>query len=137
MNISKYFTLHEALYLPSWSREANASDGLNDNVMANLKEVFSRIDSLREFFNSPIIVHVAYRPEAYNKLIGGAEHSAHLLGKAVDFHVQGLDCESARQNILNNGLLDKLNLRMEDNGEKATWLHVDTAPVVHSRFFKP
>lgn len=135
--ISKHFTWHEALYLPSWTREANGSDGLTVEVSANLEALFKAMDAIREHFGKPITVHVAYRPDAYNKQIGGAKHSSHIEGKACDFHVVGMDCDEVRQNILDNGLLDSLNLRMEDL-PGSSWVHLDTRqPLNGHRFFKP
>jgi hypothetical protein len=81
-------------------------------------------------------VHCAYRPLAYNILVGGVMGSAHLAGRAVDFHVQDLDCDEARALILGHNLLNSLNLRMEDI--QGDWIHIDTRnPSQRGRFFKP
>jgi len=134
--ISKYFTYKEALYLPKWGREANEEDGLTAIHRANLVVLFSKMDKIREFFDKPIIVHVAYRPEKYNTLIGGSKRSAHMEGKAVDFHIIGVSCDEARKKIIEANLLEDLDLRMEDI-DGANWIHIDTAPVKYKRFFKP
>ena len=134
--LSKHFSLKEALYLPSWNREATEADGLDDAVRANLKDLFSKLDSIREFFNKPIHVHVAFRPKAYNAQIGGAKNSAHLSGRAVDFHVQGIECDEARKMILDANMLEKLGLRMECLPGSA-WIHLDTAEPKPNRYFKP
>ena len=137
MRVSKYFSLKEALYLPSWKRVANQSDGLTVEILHNLKALFSKMDIIRDHFKLPIIVHVAYRPPAYNKLIGGAKSSAHMMGMAVDFHIQGLDCDAVRSEIVKAGLLDKLDMRMEDN-KGGNWVHLDhRKPGPSGRIFKP
>lgn len=137
--ISKHFTSHEALFLPSWNREATESDGLDDSVRTNLKDLFSRMDQVRDHFNKPIRVHCAYRPEEYNKLVHGAANSAHKYGQACDFDVEGMSCDDVRAEILKSGMLESLNMRMEDNGAGAPWIHLDTraVPAGHNRYFKP
>lgn len=133
--ISKYFSLREATFLPKWSKCADASDGLTPEILSNLAEVFFALDTLREHFAAPIIVHVAYRPPTYNALVGGAPKSAHMSGRAVDFHVKGFSCDDVRKEILANGYLELLGLRMEDNPD-SNWVHIDTNPPGPSgRFF--
>lgn len=136
-HISVYFTYHEALYLPTWKREATEQDGLTDEVKQALIEMFAKMDKVREHFKAPINVHVAFRPEAYNKLIGGAPNSAHKYGKAVDFDIEGWNCDKAREEIINKGLLESLDLRMEKN-PGGSWIHLgnDYAPG-HNRYFLP
>lgn len=134
--ISKYFTYKEALWLPTWNRAAIESDGLTPEIIENLKELFGKMDSVREHFSMPVIVHVTYRPPAYNTLVGGAPHSAHTQGKACDFHISGSTCDAIRQKILEDNILETLNLRME-NLPKSSWIHLDTANPSPNRFFIP
>ena len=136
--ISKHFTVKEALWLPSWGRMANETDGLNDEIKSNLIKTFTWMDQVRDHFNAPICVHVTYRPEAYNALVKGAKSSQHLIGCAIDFDVQGLECKDAIQDILDNGLLESIQLRMENNGPEPTWIHLDSRiPGSAGRYFKP
>jgi len=139
--ISKYFTYKEALWLPSWSRMAMELDGLDVAVLHRLKNLFSLMDHVREYFNAPINVHCAYRPKDYNELVKGAKASAHLADRdmlaAVDFDVKGMDCKTAITRILNSNLLDTLKLRMENNGPNPTWVHLDTKPCAKDRYFTP
>lgn len=48
--------------------------------------------------------------------------SAHVLGKAVDFDVQGLDAWEVRAWILKNEELFPFKIRLED---KVSWVHLD------------
>jgi hypothetical protein len=48
--------------------------------------------------------------------------SAHCLGKAVDFHVQGLEAEEVRQWILKNKNWWPYHIRLE---EDVSWVHLD------------
>ena len=143
--ISKYFTVKEALWLNKWNRMANEQDGLNDTVKANLLSLFKKMDIIRDYIAKPIIVHVTYRPKEYNKLIGGATHSAHLEGLACDFssditgdHVRnGQDCDKIKEMLI--PCLEQWGLRLEDNGKGSGWCHVDLKEpgASGSRYFKP
>jgi zinc D-Ala-D-Ala carboxypeptidase len=135
--VSNHFSVHECLWLPTWNRMANESDGLDDNVKTNLITLCSKLDQLRDVLNKSINVHVTLRPEAYNQLIGGAPNSAHKYGKACDFDVEGMNCDDVRQYILDNKVLEILNLRMEQK-PGSNWVHLgnDWQPG-HNRYFIP
>lgn len=137
-NISRHFTVAEAIALREWNRLATAEDGLNDTVKQNLFNVFQKMDQIREILGKPIFVRSAYRPSAYNIHIGGAARSAHMADEdyaAVDFWTDqngdgeknGEDCDLIKD-ILRPKLAE-LGLRMELNGQGARWVHVDTKPV--------
>lgn len=134
-----HFTHREALWLPQWDRMANEGDGLNEQILANLIDLFHRMEKVRAFVNASINVHCAFRPKLYNALVKGAKNSAHLTGQAVDFDVQDVTCTKVKTDILMANKLEELGLRMENNGESASWVHLDTKPVPEGghRFFKP
>ena len=144
--ISKYFTVHEATFLPSWRVYHTPSTKEKEEIIKLAKIM----DIVRERIGKPIIVHVWIRPKSvncpnsdkhgqdYNLFIGSkSTKSGHIFGQAIDFHVTGFSgpsgCNEIRQKIL--PWLEELNLRMEDiNGG---WVHIDTKPVGFKRFFKP
>lgn len=140
--ISKYFTLKDALWLPSW----NVFHLPSKEEMATILTFAQVMDTLRDHLNHPIIVHVWLRPilnnpasphhgEDYNAFVGGAKASAHKQGCAVDYHVQDVSTDSVKALLL--PLLDQFNIRMEDNGKNSSWIHNDSlAPHPH-RFFIP
>lgn len=134
--VAKYFTVKEALFLPTWNRLANEEDGLNDKVKVSLIKTFAILDKVRELFNKPVIVHVAYRPAPYNALVKGAKRSAHIFGLAVDFHVAGISCDEARRILASK--LEEFKIRMEDL-PGSSWVHIDTRVVYRGcpRLFKP
>jgi hypothetical protein len=136
--VSSHFSVKEAIYLPTWGRMATEEDGLNDEVKSNLIKLFTVMDQVRDYFNTPIHVHVTYRPAAYNKQIGGALNSSHIQGLACDFDVVGMVCEVARQKILTDNMLETWNMRMENNGSSSNWIHlsIDWIPG-HNRYFLP
>lgn len=133
---SKHFTWKEALWLPQWSRAAEGAE-LTPEILETIERVASWMDTIREFFGKPINVHCWLRPDAYNALVGGAKSSVHRLGMAVDFDVVGLDCDTAKKMILDAGLLDSMQLRMEDI--HGNWVHLDDKPLSPGghRYFKP
>ncbi len=141
--ISKYFTWEDALWLPTWSRAGNESDGLTDEILDRLLPLFLIADSVQDFLNKRLIIHVAWRPIQYNQLIGGAKNSAHIAyhgtDAAMDFHVQGLPVHAAQKLLLEANKLEEWGLRMENNGEHATWIHLDTREPLpgHPRYFTP
>ena len=134
--VSPHFTVKDAIWLPSWNRLATEQDGLNDDIKSALLDLFTNcMEPLYELLG-PIITHVSYRPEAYNKLIGGAPNSGHKLGKCCDFHASAHSINEAKDLILLHNMLEKLNCRMEKG--TSSWIHIgnDYTPG-HNRFFLP
>jgi uncharacterized protein YcbK (DUF882 family) len=135
--VSQYFTVKDCLWLPRWNRLADdsyANDGLTDKIKHQLYLVCQAMDSVREFLNTPIIVHVTYRPVQYNQLVGGSPFSAHTKGQAMDWHPKGMACDEARAKLVPG--LETRGLRMEDL-PGSNWVHIDIAPVITHRYFKP
>ena len=143
--ISRHFSVHEALWLPTWRREADEEDGLDERVKAELVRLAKIMDIVRDRIEVPIVVHCWFRPKAYNALVGGAQGSAHTCGgpwSAVDWSAalpscqsRGESCDKLRAMIL--PWLEEFGLRMENNGPGAPWVHLDTKPPVATRYFKP
>ena len=130
-----HFSWKEALWLPKWNRASNESDGLTEEIKQSLVNTFQWMEKVREFLG-PVTVHVALRPEEYNKLVGGASKSMHRIGRAVDFHISGMTCDTAREKLKEK--LEEWKLRMEDNGQGSSWVHLDDRePGPAGRFFKP
>lgn len=147
--ISKYFTVKEAILLRNWDRLADETDGLNEKIKNELIRIFREtMDPIRELLGRPVFIKSAYRPKKYNVSIGGATRSAHMADRgyaAVDFwtdadgdgELTGQDCDAIKEILM--PLLEKMNIRMEDNGKGARWVHVDNKPVAPggNRFFLP
>jgi Peptidase M15 len=143
--ISKYFSVYEATYLPSW----NIWHTPSEEEKANILKVAAKMDCIREFLDEPINVHVWIRPGAvncpgsewhgkdYNAFIKGAPRSSHKTGEAVDWSVAGKrtaeGCAEVRAKLLPR--LEEWGIRMEDI--VGTWVHIDIGAVVSNRFFKP
>ena len=144
--ITPHFTVHEATYLPSW-RVYHHPAQPEQRAIEDLAE---RMEHVRALFQAPIVVHCWMRParvtapgtqyhqQDYNAYVGStATQSGHIYGQAVDFCVSGwagpAKCAEARMRILPH--LVEFGLRMEDN--HGGWIHIDTKPVIGSRFFRP
>jgi hypothetical protein len=136
--LSKYFTVKEMIYLPTWKRMANESDGLNEQIKENLLKLAQKMDTVREYFGKPINVHVTYRPLEYNKAIGGALHSAHTDGMAMDFDISGMTCDQVREELVSKGLLDQWAMRCEKR-PGSNWVHLDYRSLLPggNRYFLP
>lgn len=61
----------------------------NGMVMVDLM-LITKLEKLRKVVGKPITITSGYRSPEYNKKIGGATKSQHILGKAADIKVQGL-----------------------------------------------
>ena len=149
----KYFTWKEALWLPQEGRAVSDSE-ITPEIKNNLIRSFQWMDKVREWIGKPIIVTIALRTMAYHldlyKRINAERAkkgqpelrvpmgSGHLKGRAVDFVVKGMSCDDFKEKILSEGKLDEWNLRMENNGKGANWIHLDDMQVGASgRFFNP
>lgn len=140
--VSSHFKVKDCLNLPTWGRLANEADGLNDDIKHNLVNTCAKMEGIRSFLGDKSInVHCMYRPPIYNKLIGGASHSAHLIGDGCDFNIIGLSdnagCDSTRLSLLPK--LEEFGIRMEDVSDKPqrNWVHIDLLPPIPHRYFKP
>lgn len=161
--VSKYFTVKEVLFLPSWGCYHTPSEEEKANVL-KMAEV---MDKVREFVGKPIGVHCWMRPNKanctvdpakvqwssntttrkmqeaalavldYNAFIGStAKRSPHISGKAVDWDCNE-NCDDTRTKLMSK--LDEFNMCMEDV-PGGNWIHLDIyEPAIHGgkRFFKP
>jgi uncharacterized protein YcbK (DUF882 family) len=80
--LSKNFTL------PEFSSKDGAPTP--ENVIDNLRVLAKNLQVLRDYVKKPIKINSGYRSPAYNKKIGGATKSQHMLGRAADITIQGM-----------------------------------------------
>ena len=141
--ITPHFTVKDALWLPTWGRLANESDGLDDTIKANLIQTCEIMERIRVILGVPINVNCMYRPKNYNAIIpGAAAHSAHVEGLACDYEANlGMgdlvaNCNEARKILL--PCLEQFQIRME-NKPDGNWVHNDLRPVPAGghRYFIP
>ena len=140
--LTKHFTIHDALYLPSWKIYHIPSEEEKLNIIKQA-EVMEKI---REFLGLPIIISCWIRPSSvncpvsvyhgknYNQFVKGSKNSAHIVGLATDWYIKGKKCDDIR--LLLVPKLEEFKIRLEDF-PGSNWLHTDIAPVKYKRLFIP
>ena len=132
-NVTEHFTVYDALQLHQWRRLASLSDGVDYGAIEKLCQ---KMEEVRAFLGVPIMVHCMFRSPAYNKLIGAIPNDVHASSLACDFDCnEHMTTDEVKVKLM--PVLEQMGLRMEDNGAGASWVHLDTHPVGHNRFFKP
>ncbi len=63
------------------------------DVLVNITKLANQLQYVRDCVAMPITINSAYRCEAHNSSdeVKGSKNSQHLLGKAADIVIQGLD----------------------------------------------
>lgn len=132
MNLSEHFTLKEMTF--SKTAQANKIENkpseaeiqkLRELCTDTLEVIRARL-SLKYAREVAIIVHVGFRNERVNALVGGVPNSQHRKGEAVDFHAEGITVEQLFKDIEE---LVKLNVIQVDQliferaGQKK-WIHL-------------
>ena len=87
------------------------------------------LDPIREAWGRPIIVSSGYRCKQLNALVGGVQHSHHILGCAADI-ISGTQADHRRlfkliQQMQQEGKIRFTQLIWEGDGR---WLHVSYVP---------
>jgi len=127
----KNFTWNEFLYLPSWDIYVYPDQTQYENLIQTGK----MMQMIRNSLGKPITISSGLRPRFYNRLVGGAKESKHILGLAADWYISGVDCDQVRLSLVTK--LEAMQIRMEDL-MGSDWIHTDWAPgEVGNRFFKP
>lgn len=69
-------------------REFMCKDGTHvpEHLLFNVRQLATNLQVLRSWLASPIFINSGYRTPAYNKKVGGAVGSQHLLANAADIH---------------------------------------------------
>ena len=92
------------------SEEFDCRDGstMPESVLKNIKLVAEQLQILRDNVGVPITINSGYRSPTYNKKVGGATKSQHLLGKACDITIKdmrAIDVYKLVINLINDGKL--------------------------------
>lgn len=120
--------LSEHFSLAEFTR-STAAEGMGDanqptaRHLANLRVTAAGMEAVRALFGAPIRVNSAYRNPRVNRAVGGVPTSAHALGYAVDFHVDGKTDHEAAELIRDSELIfDQLIL------ERGRCVHISFDP---------
>lgn len=77
------------------------------------------LEAVRTHFAAPVIITSGCRCPSYNRQIGGATNSQHMLGRAADIQVKGIEPGEVRDWIADHYPAASL-------GRYASFTHVDT-----------
>jgi len=110
-------------------REFKCNDGTQVpyELLANVGVLAAQLQALRDFIGIPIHINSAYRTEAYNKKIGGANESQHLLAKAADITTK-MHTPKKLAKIVEK-LIKQGKIKIGGIGIYPGFLHVDTRDI--------
>jgi uncharacterized protein YcbK (DUF882 family) len=113
--------------------EFDCKDGseLPTALLPNVLDLADNLQILRDYLGVPISINSAYRSLEYNRKIGGATNSQHLLAKAADIVIESKSPEQVANIIkylISEGKMVQGGLKAYDTfthydirGHKARW----------------
>ena len=106
--------------------EFKCRDGSNvpDEFMENVQELARNLQVLRDHLGVPIRVISGYRSPKYNRKIGGARRSQHMLARAADIKIKGLSPQEVKDVIVS--LVKEGKMKKGGIGLYRTFTHYDT-----------
>lgn len=109
-------------------REFRCRDG-SDVVMID-ESLVMLLQCIREHFGKPVTITSGYRTAAHNAAVGGAKSSQHLLGRAADFYVEGVDVATvaayAEALLPGRGGIGRYPKDAKHPKRSTGWVHIDT-----------
>lgn len=124
MKLTENFDLNEGFLSPD-------AKCIPVDVMNNLLRLARNLQRLRTYIELPIAINSGWRTPEHNKKVGGVENSQHLLGRAADIWVKGMEPEELKQSIvwlIDHGWMDEGGIGIYDNfihydirGAKVRW----------------
>ncbi len=106
-------------------REFRCRDGssIPPEYMDNVRLLAKNLQVLRDHIGLPIRITSGYRSPPYNRKIGGARKSQHMLAKASDIKVSGMTPDQVRSTILQ--LIKEGKMMQGGVGRYVTFTHYD------------
>ena len=107
------------------SFEFNCKDGtiVPNELYSNMVELAKNLQVLRDELGKPVRINSAYRTPKYNKKVGGASKSQHLLCKAADIVVAGVTPTEVAETI--ERLIKEKKMMQGGIGIYNTFTHYD------------
>ena len=105
--------------------EFKCRDGSNvpDELMENVELLCENLQVLRDHLGKPIRVISGYRSPKYNRKIGGAKRSQHMLAKAADIKISGMTPAEVKAEIV--ALIKAGKMKSGGVGLYRTFTHYD------------
>jgi len=97
--------------------------GVPDDLMDNLVELVENLQIIREYIGKPIRIISGYRSPKYNRRIGGARRSQHMVAKAADLRVKGMEPKELRRIIIQ--LINEGKIKKGGVGLYTSFVHYD------------
>jgi putative chitinase len=113
LQLSEHFLLEE-FTLSSKALSMGIQNTPTPAHMQNLQKLADQMEKVRALFNKPIEITSGYRNPQVDAAVGGVANSAHALGHAADFHVDGLR-DLAAAKIIRDSPLEFDQLIYEEN----------------------
>jgi hypothetical protein len=116
--LSPHFTLGELVFSQTAARKG-MDNTPSEVVVANLVRLAATLEAVREAVNGrPVVVSSGFRSFLVNKMVGGADQSAHIFGLAADIHVPGMTIPELAQAIITAGV------EFQQLIQEGTWCHI-------------
>ena len=142
--LTKNFTISELVKSQTAVRHG-ISNMPTDAHLANMK-AFCRnyAQHVRDYLNAIMSVTSGYRSQELNDILSGSSaNSMHMMGLAIDFHVNGQDCYMLFNDIIRATIrgdipeFDQLILEQYDPGTQgeASWIHVAWKPEPRNKIY--
>lgn len=96
---------------------------MSEEVLMEIQKLAGQLQHIRDFIRKPIKLTNAYRCPEHNKKVGGVSNSQHILGKAADIQVSGLDPLEVYKTIDN--LAEHGHILQGGLGKYNTFTHYD------------
>ena len=109
-------------------REFRCRDG-TDTILID-EGLVVLLQCIREHFGKPVHITSGYRTAAHNAAVGGSKSSQHLLGRAADFHVEGVPVAAvaayAETLLPSRGGIGRYPKDAAHPKRRTGWVHIDT-----------
>ena len=93
-------------------------------------ELVVLLQCIREHFGKPVHITSGYRTAVHNAAVGGSKSSQHLLGRAADFYVEGVDVATvaayAETLLPGRGGIGRYPKDAKHPKRSTGWVHIDT-----------
>ena len=106
--------------------EFRCKDGTDvpEELMDNVRFLAKNLQVLRDHIGKPIRIISGYRSPKYNRRIGGARRSQHMLAKAADIKISGMTPAEVKATIVQ--LIKEGKIKKGGIGLYRTFTHYDT-----------